>query len=98
MNKWEICLARRLSIPEGYMGHGHLRETQGVHTMSPKAVVNFRVVRYLSIVVLRPVQPAIRDIQRDGVVPRLRDSVPVIFQRLTATSESLRTAGFGTHL
>ena len=43
--------------------------------MIPKPFVNLRVNRYISIVVLRPVQPVVGDIHRNRIVPRLGDTV-----------------------
>ena len=65
--------------PWEYVSYKCLGETRNVRTMGLKTFVNLRVIRYLSIVVLRPVQPVVGDIQRDGVVPRLGNPVPVVF-------------------
>lgn len=49
-----------------------------IRTMVPKAFEDFGVIGYFGIVVLRPVQPIVGDVQRDRVVPRLGDAVPVV--------------------
>lgn len=62
------------------------RVTSGVRTVVPKTLVNLWVGGHLSIVVLRPIQPVVRDVQRDRVVPRLGDAVSVVLQGLMETS------------
>ena len=75
-----------------------LRETRDVRTVVPKTFVNLRVSGHISIVVLRPIQPVVGDIQRDRVVPRLGDAVSIILQGLMKTSGRYFIVESGTNL
>lgn len=61
------------------------RANCGFRTVVPKAFVNFRVMGYFGVVVLRPVEPIVGDVQRNRVVSRLGDTISVVLQGLIVT-------------
>ncbi len=82
MNRCEICLARRSSMPllrESMQARCIVREELTVFCQSIK---NIFVVCWICIVVFRSIKPIFRDVKVDAVITRLGYPKPVVLQRL----------------